>query len=100
MLDGQEQNSCSAERLHELYELLREYTLNALDNPVPVYGLGVFLLKGMPAWIKAASHYADVQCQPDNNGREPIRLQAIDKTQLQEILADMLIQHCHREVSC
>lgn len=34
------------------------------------------------------------------NGREPIRLQAIDKTQLQEILADMLMQHCHREVSC
>ena len=82
MLDGQEQYPCGAERLHELYEQLREYTLNALDNPVQVYGLGVFLLKGMPAWIQAASHYADAQCQPNNSGREPVRLQSIDKTQL------------------
>jgi hypothetical protein len=101
MGDSQEQNPCSAKRLHELYERLREYVLNALDNPSPVYGLGVIVLRGMPAWIKAASLYAaDLDCHPGNKGLEAIRLQPVEKTQLQEILADVLIHQCYREVSC
>jgi hypothetical protein len=99
MSDGQEQYPCSAERLRELYERLRDYVLNALDKPIEVYGLGVIVLRGMSAWIKAASQYADVQCHPEKHGRESIRLQPIEKTQLQQILADVLIQHCHKEVS-
>ena len=98
MGDGQEQYSCSAERLCELYEQLREYVLNALDNPAQVYGLGVILLRGMHAWIKAASQYADVQCPSNNNKLQSIRLQPVENAQLQQILADVLIQHCHREV--
>lgn len=97
---GQELYTCSAEHLRELYERLRDYMLNTLDNAGEVYGLGVIVLRGMPAWIKAASLYAaDLDCHPNNKGLEAIRLQPVEKTQLQEILADVLIQHCHREVS-
>ena len=99
MGEGQEQYPCNAQRLRELYERLRDYVLNALDNPAPAYGLGVIVLRGMPAWIKAASHYAGFESQSENNGLENIRLEPIEKAQLQQILADVLIQHCHREVS-
>jgi hypothetical protein len=100
MGDGQKPYACSAGHLRELYERLRDYMLTALANPGEVYGLGVIVLRGMPAWIKAASLYAaDLDCHPDKKGLEAIRLQPVEKTQLQEILADVLIQHCHREVS-
>jgi len=98
MGDGQEHYPCNAQRLGELYERLRDYMLNA-DKAAPAYGLGVIVLRGMPAWIKAASHYAGLESQSENNGRESLRLEPIEKTQLQQILADVLIQHCRREVS-
>ena len=99
MGDEQEHNPCDAQRLGEFYERLRDYMLNAFDKAAPAYGLGVIVLRGMPAWIKAVSHYAGLESQSENNGRENIRLEPIEKTQLQQILADLLIQHCHREVS-
>lgn len=100
MSDSHEHYPCDARRLGELYERLREHALDVWGTPAPVYGLGVIVLKGMPAWAKAASQYADAQRQPDNNQQENIiRLETVEKTQLQRILADVLVQHCHREVA-
>lgn len=98
MGDGQEHYPCNAQRLGELYERLRDYMLNAA-TAAPAYGLGVIVLRGMPAWIKAASLYAGLESQSENNGRDSIRLEPVEKAQLQQILADVLIQHCRREVS-
>jgi len=100
MSDSHGHYPCNAQRLRELYEQLREQALDALDKPASAYGLGVIVLKGMPAWVNAASQYAALESQPDNNGQErTIRLETVEKTQLQRILADVLVQHCHREVS-
>ena len=100
MSDSHEHYLCNAQRLRELYERLREQALDAFDKPAPTYGMGVIVLKGMPAWVRAASQYAALESQPDNNEQESIiRLETIEKTQLQQILAEVLVQHCHREVS-
>jgi len=99
MGDGQEHYSCSTTRLRELYERLRAYALTTLEPPVQVYGLGVIMFRGMAAWINTAKSYAEVQHIAGNNGLKPVGMPEDERTQLQEILAEVLMQHCHREIS-
>ena len=97
MDEKQEYCSCSAKHLVDLYERLREYALNTLGSPLQVYGLGVLMLRGMPAWIKAAADYTNIHYHRDNNDMRNNNLQS---NQLHEILAEMVIQYCHtQEVS-
>ena len=99
MLQEQQHYPCSAERVGELYERLRDYVLQTVDTPAQIYGLGIMMLKGMAAWIEAASEYAQREDHFDNTGRETVALQTVEKAQFLAVLTDVMMYHCHGEVS-
>jgi hypothetical protein len=99
MVHESQRYPCSAERLRELYERLRDYVFKTVDTPAQIHGLGVIVLRGMAAWIETASQYAQGEDHFDTTRRGTVALQSVEKTQLQAVLTDMIMYHCHREVS-
>lgn len=97
MDEKQEHCLCNAKRFRDLYERLREYALHTLESPAQVYGLGVIMLRGMPAWIKAVAAYTNMQYYTNNKELRTIKIQSVERNQLEEILAVMVIQHCHKQ---